>query len=326
MLPASNRGSGMNIGFPDPCATPPMGVPIPYPNLATHATATPFAVKTFFSFVNGLNMGSIIPLTNGDQAGTMSPFMGPSMATMGNPRIFVEALPALNLLCPTTGNNMINGLGAILMAAVTNVFFSLAGAAPPSDVGDAALSALSRALVPFPGDEVDAMLPEGVAYARISVFSTGVPSRIHDVIRRRSGEGMSALILDLRGCPGGDLTAALSLSGDFLPEGALVATVVDADGDETVYRARRERPHTFPLVLLVDRHTASAAEVFAGAMKAHGRALVIGERTWGKGTVQQLLPGAAEPGAAYATVATVKLPDGELLDGRGVDPDLEEAC
>ena len=69
--------------------------------------------------------------------------------------------------------------------------------------------------------------------------------------------------------------------------------------------------------------TASAAEILAGCLKAHGRAVVVGERTYGKGSAQAVLPGDAGPGARYATVATFTLPDGEPVEGRGVLPDVE---
>jgi carboxyl-terminal processing protease len=154
------------------------------------------------------------------------------------------------------------------------------------------------------------------------VFSTGVASRIHDVIQHTGAQGARALVLDRRRCPGGDVMAAVELAGDFLGEGAILARIVDGDGDETVYRSHNEHPHAFPVALLVDRHSASAAEVFAGCMKAHGRAVVIGERTLGKGTVQTVVSRQDEPGSRYATVATVALPDGEPIHGRGVEPDV----
>jgi carboxyl-terminal processing protease len=316
MLPASNHGAGMNLCFPDVCLTPPMGVPVPYPNMAMNATTVPFAIKTFFTFLPALNMGSIAPLTLGDQAGAMSPFMGPGMCTMGNPLVFIEGLPGTNLLCPASGNNMIAPIGVVAVPSVTNVFFTRAGAAAEGSVDLDAIHALSRALEDAGGAE---RLLGDVAVVSVSAFACGIASRIHDVLRRLAPR---ALILDLRGCPGGDLAAAVELAADFLEEGAVIATVVDGEGDETVHRSQNERPRRMPLVLLVDGRTASAAEVFAGAMKAHGRAVLVGARTYGKGTAQALLPGDAEPGARYTTVATVRLPGGEPIDGRGVQPDI----
>jgi carboxyl-terminal processing protease len=96
--------------------------------------------------------------------------------------------------------------------------------------------------------------------------------------------------------------------------------MVDGDGDQTVLRARRGRPHAFPLAVLVDGRTASAAEIFAGSLKAHGRAVVIGERTFGKGTASTVVR--SPDGARYEVVATLRLPDGTPLEGNGVAPDL----
>jgi carboxyl-terminal processing protease len=324
MLPACNHGVGMNICFPDVCLTPPLEVPIPYPNMAMNATTVPFAIKTFFSFVPALNMGSICPLTLGDQPGCGSPFMGPGMVTVGNPTVFIEGLPGTNLLCPAAGNDMIAPIGAVLVPSVTNVFFSRAGAAPEGPVGVEAIRSLALAMEA--GSAGEALLEGGVAYAAIEVFASGLVSRVHDLLRRLAPR---ALILDLRGCPGGDLAAAVDLAGDFLEEGAIIATELDGDGDETVHRSRNEHPSTLPLVLLVAGRTASAAEVFAGALQAHGRALVVGavgERTHGKGTAQHLVPGSpSDPGAGYRTIASILLPSGEPIEGRGVLPDVPAA-
>jgi carboxyl-terminal processing protease len=324
MMPASNSGVGMNIGFPDVCVTPvgPVPTPIPYPNMALNATAVPFAESVFISFMPGLNMSAEMPVTLGDQAGTLSPFMGPGHYTLGNPTVMIEAMPAINLLCPTSGNNMINGLGAVMVPSITNVFFSRAGATP-GDVDVGGIAGLSRAL-DSPREEVETTRSDRVAWVRIAVFSAGVPARVHTALTRIGLAELAALVIDLRGCPGGELVSALELARDFLDDGAVLATVTDSDGDDIVYRARRERTHRFPLFVLVDVRTASAAELFAGCLQAHGRAVVIGERTYGKGTAQKLLPGFAVPGAHYLTLATITLPNGEPLDRRGVQPDI--AC
>jgi carboxyl-terminal processing protease len=321
MLPASNSGLGMNFGFPDVCLTPPAAEPIPYPNLAMHEMAVPFAPNVLVSFVPGLNMGAETPITLGDETGDMSPFMGPGRFWMGNPTVLLNALPAISLLCPTNGNDFINPIGAVVVPAITNVFYSRAGA-QPGDMSAEALQTLARALT-APGSFEAVLLPGGIAYVQVPIFSSGVPARMYDALRR-FGAGTSALIVDLRGCPGGELTAAVELAGDFLPPGAVIVTAVDGEGDETVYRARGGGPGV-PLFVLVDGRTASSAEIFAGALQAHGRAVVVGERTYGKGSAQELLPGLTGPGARYDTVATFLLPGGEPIEGRGIHPDLEVA-
>jgi carboxyl-terminal processing protease len=186
----------------------------------------------------------------------------------------------------------------------------------------AAIRRLSRALAPTERP-VEALSEDGIAFLAIPIFSAGVPARVYSALHRFGLDHVRALILDLRGCPGGELVAALELASDFLDEGTLLVSAIDEDGDEICHRVRGARPHRFPLFLLVDRGTASAAEVFAGCLQAHGRALVLGETTHGKGSAQRLVPGLSEPGICYATVATFTLPNGEPIQDRGVRPDRE---
>jgi carboxyl-terminal processing protease len=132
---------------------------------------------------------------------------------------------------------------------------------------------------------------------------------------------MEALVLDLRGNPGGEVSAFVQLAGDFLEPGSVIVTMTDVDGDNTVYRAQQPLPYEFPVALVVDRGTASAAELFAGSLKAHARATVVGERTYGKGGAQAVVA-SAEKGAVYGTVASFTLPDGSTVQDVGVDADL----
>jgi len=233
----------------------------------------------------------------------------------------VNGLPAVNLLCPTTGNDFINALGAVMVPSITNVFFSRAGGPDGGAIDAAAMTELSRSLAgPTP---VETLSPDGIALLSVPVFSSAVPARVYGALSRWGRDRVAALIVDLRGCPGGELVAALELAGDFLPEGTTLVTATDAEGDDTIYRARQVRPYPFPLVVLVDHGTASAAEVFAGALQAHGRAVVVGERTYGKGTAQSLVAGVGEAGASYVTVAALTLPDGQPVQGRGIRPDVD---
>jgi carboxyl-terminal processing protease len=328
MMPASNRGAGMSVGFPDVCLTPavPSPVPTPYPNLAMNAQATPFSETVFVSMMNALNTATIIPSTSGDEAGSASPIKGPGRYTMGCPNVYVDMMPAINLLSPTTGNNMNNPIGAVLVPSTQNVLFNhraaerTAGAAAVGLIAHLDEAASARRPV-----TAGVLRDESIGYAAVEVFAISASALLYREVKRLQELGMTALLLDLRGCPGGDLDAAVLLAGDFLERGSAIAAVIDGDGDETLHRARGRDPYAFPLLLLVDRLTASAAELFAGALQVHRRALVVGERTYGKGTVQRLLPGLAEPGAHYATVATFTLPDGAAVEGRGILPDVEVA-
>lgn len=333
MFPSSNKGVGMNIGFPDVCLTPagPAAVPVPYPNLALNAQAAPFSVVVKTTMVPALNMGSIIPMTNGDQAGSLSPIMGPGMFTAGNPKVFVEKLPGINLTCSSTGNNMNNGLGAQLVASISKVFYTLASERSPEVPAKGEAHALSGDAL---GRLVDALqqplspaepVAPGTAMLRIPVFSSETPSRVFSAIRALRQEGLRALILDLRGCPGGDVNACFELASDFLTGGAVLAIEEEADGDENEVRSRAPRGTSplfgMPLAILVDGGTASAAEIFAGALAHHGRAALVGTKTLGKGSGQKIA--LTETGTlARATVSVFSLPDRKPIDGAGLTPTL----
>lgn len=306
MLPAANKGVGMNMGFPDVCATPtPVGpIPIPYPNLAMNAQAASFSTRVRLSMVNALNLSSRIPMTMGDEAGTAHPMFKQAGAyTTGNPKVQIESVPAICLLCPTTGNNMNNPVGAVLVPSVTNVFFTYAGPEPRAPARDAGAAVeetgdpyaremtlddiedLARAIASVGADRPPVeswMEGEGVGVIRIHVFSADVPGRVFCAIRALDAQGMKELLIDLKGCPGGDLMAAVELAGDFLPAGSEIAVLVDAEGDETVFRGGKKQSPPRGLTILVDAGTASAAEVFVQALTRHGRARVEGGPTHGK--------------------------------------------
>ena len=321
MLPASNRGVGMNIGFPDVCLTPvgPAVVPIPYPNFAMHAMAAPFAATVLVTAMNGLNMASMIPMTMGDQPGVAHPtIMGTGRFTMGNPIVSIEGLPGINLLCPTTGNNMNDGLGAVLVPDAVNVFYTYArcGSAPGTP------SAVEAQRAPLDGAEVLGAVHGGVAVVSITAFSSSVPARFFDLVQRLDASiagGARALVVDLRGNPGGELHACVELASDFLPAGSPIVTTVDGEGDEVVHRARGGALYCMPVAIVVDRGTASAAELFAGCLQAHRRARVFGAATYGKASAQAY----GEGGATYTTVARCVLPGGADIEGVGVLPDVE---
>jgi carboxyl-terminal processing protease len=337
MLPATNRGVGMHIGFPDVCLTPvgPAVVPIPYPNFALTAQAVPFSPVVKVSGVNALNIASKIPMTFGDDPGTAHPvFKQVGQYVMGNPIVNIDRLPGVNLLCPTTGNAMNNALGAVLVPSAVNVFYTFRNdvAEGPSDAADPyggelhldALQALAGEMRQAASTAVvGEALPGGVGYLRLPLFTMELPTLVHNAIRALEEGGARALILDIRNNPGGDLDAFLRLAADFLPRGAVLARLTDADGDEEVIRVTQEGPCALPLIVLVDRGTASAGELFAGCLKAHGRALLVGETTYGKGAAQKV--GLAPDGssAVYKTAVICVLPSGEAIDGAGITPDIE---
>ncbi|WP_437667386.1 S41 family peptidase [Sorangium sp. So ce1182] len=330
---ANNKGAGMSAGLPDVCLSPVLGL-YPFPNLNPNALMFPFSFNVWFSMMPALNMASISPITLGDQLGTLHPtFMGPARHTIGDPAVHINFLKGTSLLCPRTGNSFNCILGVQVLPSLTNVVFgysagSAGGARSAGASMLADLDALVASLHPCGGEPSvveSAWLGPGVGYLRIRRFSLDVPARVHMAVRALEAEGLETLVLDLRGNPGGALTASLELAGDFLEPGSVLGRTIDADGDEVVYRSNHRNPCRAPLWLLVDRGTASAAELFAGCLQWHGRALVAGERTYGKGTALKVAADPADGAQVLAPAAMMVLPGGESIQATGVRPDVELA-
>jgi len=131
------------------------------------------------------------------------------------------------------------------------------------------------------------------AYLRIVQFGEKTPAQFDQALRNLAAEGMDGLILDLRNNPGGVLDASVEIAGRFVPAGTVIVSTEGRRGaSDRAYFESRGRTHLpdLPLVILVNRHSASAAEIVAGALKDLGRAVLVGETTFGKGSVQTIQP------------------------------------
>jgi carboxyl-terminal processing protease len=157
-----------------------------------------------------------------------------------------------------------------------------------------------------------------VTVIKIAAFTKGVGDLVRTAVRQAPAD--SAFILDLRGNSGGLVTEAVTTASAFL-DGGLVATY-DVDGEERALHAATGGDTTRPLVALVDGGTMSAAEMLTGALQDRGRAVVVGSRTFGKGSVQ--MPSKLPDGVvAELTVGHYRTPSGHTVDGRGITPDLD---
>jgi carboxyl-terminal processing protease len=154
-------------------------------------------------------------------------------------------------------------------------------------------------------------------------FPLGTARSLRHAIRRLERSGVSGLVLDLRGDPGGLLSEAVSVASLFLDGGAVV-TLSGAHSPAKVYSARSGVATRLPLVVLVDRETASSAEVVAAALRDHHRAEIVGTRTYGKALVQSVDP-LADGGALELTVARYSTPAGRDISGIGLRPDVPAA-
>lgn len=168
---------------------------------------------------------------------------------------------------------------------------------------------------------VDA-LPSGVVRIRVAAFTRGVGRRVRQVAAEQRAHASRGIILDMRDNPGGLLDEAVETASAFLAGGPVVS--YERRGTPRRLDAVGSGNTTTPLVLLVNGSTASAAEVVAGALQDRRRAVVVGTRTFGKGSVQE--PARLPDGSALElTVGRYRTPGGRLLDGVGVEPDLEVA-
>lgn len=177
-------------------------------------------------------------------------------------------------------------------------------------------------------DAVEArILPDRVLHLRLKVFQGTTTDELRRALdaaveRTAAAGGLRGILLDMRRNPGGLLDEAVRVSDEFLESGVIVST--RGRGGRLLSEAHARRTGTrprWPMVVLVDNYTASAAEIVAGALRDHGRAVVVGSRTWGKGSVQNIieLPGGS---AMKLTVARYYTPSGRSIQAEGIEPDV----
>ena len=160
------------------------------------------------------------------------------------------------------------------------------------------------------------------AYLRLELFAQASAGEIERTLDQLGQQGMRGLILDLRGNPGGLLSSAIEVSRLFLAQGTVVATRGRNAEDNLTESATAARYAQLPLVVLVDSQSASASEIVAAALQDNARAAIIGESTYGKGTVQTLFPLRIQGAAVRLTTAQFYAPSGRAMAGAGVQPDV----
>jgi len=172
------------------------------------------------------------------------------------------------------------------------------------------------------------LLEDGVAYVKLRVFAAGVDTTLEKLLEQLSGKGknIKGLVLDLRRNPGGLLDQGIRVADLFVADGLIVKTV--GKGGHVMDEAKAHSRGTwsgFPMIVVVDGATASAAEIVAGALQDHGRAVVLGAQTFGKGSVQTVidLDGCGgKPCGLKLTVARYYTPKGRSIQGQGITPNV----
>jgi carboxyl-terminal processing protease len=168
------------------------------------------------------------------------------------------------------------------------------------------------------------LLENNIGYIRLTSFNDNSSDQIKKKIKKlKENENLKAFILDLRNNPGGLLTQAIKISDFFLENGEIVSTKSRKKSENRKWFARKgDITEGKTLVVLINYGSASASEIVAGALKDHKRAIILGENSYGKGSVQSIIP-LKNKGAIRLTVAKYYLPSGKSISEVGVKPDIE---
>lgn len=185
--------------------------------------------------------------------------------------------------------------------------------------------AVRRGIVHAPTVEGRMVLFAGQRWGviQLATFRSGASKLVKQQVERLQRNGAKGFVLDLRGDPGGLLSQAVAVSSLFL-DGGVVVSLSGAHYVHEVFDAARHPITKLPLVVLVDHYTASSAEIVAAALSQRGRAIVVGQRTFGKGVVQTVDP-LGNGAALILTVARYFTPDGKAIDHVGIVPQLPAA-
>ncbi len=162
-----------------------------------------------------------------------------------------------------------------------------------------------------------------VGYIKLDKFAQSTMQEMDEALWNLHRSGMQSLVLDLRGNPGGLLTTAVELSDKFLPSGTIVSTRGRTAQDNTSEQAKSANTWKVPLVVLIDGDSASASEIFAAAIQENGRGVIVGRKSYGKGTVQTHFPLRSTGGNLKLTTAKFYSPKGREMAEAGVTPDVE---
>ncbi len=162
----------------------------------------------------------------------------------------------------------------------------------------------------------------GIAYLRLSSFQKTTGKDFEAALWDLHRQGMRSLIVDVRGNPGGLLTASVEVVDKFVSAGSIVRTIGRSSAENHDYRAHSAGTWRVPLIVLIDGDSASASEIFAGAIRDHRRGTLIGKRSYGKGSVQGIFPLDSVKAGVRLTTAKFYSPSGLAIADRGVHPDI----
>lgn len=164
------------------------------------------------------------------------------------------------------------------------------------------------------------MMENSIGYIQISQFDEVTTEQFKEALTDLNNQGLKGLIVDIRSNPGGLLNVVVDIVDEIIPKGLIVYTD-DVNGNRREYNGSSDNEITVPMAVLVDGNSASAAEIFAGAVQDYGKGKIIGTQTFGKGIVQTIQP-LTDGSAIKYTIAQYYTPKGQVIQGNGVTPDM----
>jgi carboxyl-terminal processing protease len=179
---------------------------------------------------------------------------------------------------------------------------------------------LARAEIELP-NLISKTIDGDLGYIRLFGFARGAGDQVHAEVEDLLADGVRGVVLDLRDNGGGLFQEAVAVASTFIEDGEIV-TYRQRSEDDIVYEAQGDAFQDLPLVVLVNEGTASASEIVAGALQDRERAMIIGTTTYGKGSVQEVVP-LTDSSALKLTIAAYFTPNGFDINGAGIDPDVE---
>ena len=182
---------------------------------------------------------------------------------------------------------------------------------------------VTREVIRIPSVEQN-LIGDKIGYIKINQFLDTTANDVDNALMDFKAQNVRGVILDLRSNPGGLLSSAVDIASDFLTRDQLVVYSKGIEMRED-FKAKGKKREYFPLIVLVDGGSASASEIVAGAIRDHGRGLVMGDKTFGKASVQRVFPLSNSKSAVKLTVARYFTPNGVDIDKVGIIPDVESA-
>ena len=171
-------------------------------------------------------------------------------------------------------------------------------------------------------DQVSIVDPQyGIGYFKLTCFQKTTAHDLDVALWKLHREGMKSLVIDLRGNPGGLLLSSVEVADRFIERGVIVSTRGRSTQEDFTYSAHEQAKWRMPLVVIIDQDSASAAEIFAGAIRDHGRGTIVGVRSFGKGSVQGIFPLDDSTAGVRLTTAKFYSPNGRPYSHVGVEPD-----